>query len=269
MTSALLPMVAWAGAGIAVLMTAVFLFARAVRNYSVVDAAWAYKFTPLVVWYALATPGVSARKAIVVALVAAWSLRLGTHLARRIWRAHPVEDRRYHALRQAWAPRLQARMFGFFQLQGVFSLLLSTPLLLAAANPNPFPGWLELAGMLLVLAGFAGEAVADSQLQRFKARTAGAGRVCRAGLWRYSRHPNYFFEWVVWLGFGVIALAAPGGWLGLGAPAAMLYLLLRVTGIPATEEAAVTAKGEAYREYQRTTSAFFPRPPRAVPPLRS
>jgi steroid 5-alpha reductase family enzyme len=108
------------------------------------------------------------------------------------------------------------------------------------------------------LAGLIGESAADWQLARFKATPGHAGRICQAGVWNYSRHPNYFFEWLVWCGFALVALAAPWGWLGLLSPALMLYTLLRVTGIPATEAAALARRGDAYREYQRTTSAFVP-----------
>ena len=115
-----------------------------------------------------------------------------------------------------------------------------------------------IGGIALWLIGLLGESLADRQLARFRADPANKGKVCRTGLWNYSRHPNYFFEWLVWVGYAVFALGSPWGWLGLLAPALMLHFLRNVTGIPMTEELSLKSKGDAYREYQRTTSAFVP-----------
>jgi steroid 5-alpha reductase family enzyme len=108
------------------------------------------------------------------------------------------------------------------------------------------------------LAAITGEALADAQLAAFKRDAANRGRVCEAGLWRYSRHPNYFFEWLIWVAYFVFAVGSPWGWVALIGPASILYLLLRVTGIPMTEEQSLRSRGDAYRRYQRTTSAFIP-----------
>lgn len=256
-------LIAWAG--LATLMAVTFFAARRLDNYGIVDAVWAWSFTPLVLWFATALPGAPARRLLLGALVALWSLRLGTHLARRIAAAHPREDRRYAALRTAWGPRLAVRMAGFFQLQALSVLVLAAPLFLAAADPAPRLGLPEIAGAILCLLALAGESVADFQLRRFQRRAAGARAVCRDGLWRYSRHPNYFFEWLVWVGFAVFALGSPFGGLGLIAPALMFHLLRHVTGVPPTEAASLAARGDAYRAYQQSTNAFFPGPPRPAP----
>jgi steroid 5-alpha reductase family enzyme len=195
-------------------------------------------------------------------MVTAWSLRLTVYLARRVAALHPEEDARYQDLRKAWAGRLDLRFFVFFQAQALAAVIFSAPHAIAAVDPTPDLGPLELSGIALWLCGLAGESLADYQLARFKADPGRRGQVCRAGLWNYSRHPNYFFEWLVWCGFAVFALGSPYGALGLVAPALMLYTLLKVTGIPATEEAAVKRRGDAYRAYQRTTSAFVPWFPR-------
>jgi steroid 5-alpha reductase family enzyme len=108
------------------------------------------------------------------------------------------------------------------------------------------------------LVAVAGEAIADAQLASFKRNPGDEGRVCDTGLWRYSRHPNYFFEWLVWVAYFVFALASPWGWIAAIGPASILFLLLRITGIPLTEQQAVRSKGDAYRRYQQTTSAFVP-----------
>jgi steroid 5-alpha reductase family enzyme len=118
--------------------------------------------------------------------------------------------------------------------------------------------WIEWTALGLWLIGIAGESVADYQLKQFKADPANKGKTCDAGLWNYSRHPNYFFEWLIWVSYFVFALGSPFGWVSLIAPLLMIYFLLKVTGIPATEEQALKTKGEAYRRYQQTTSAFIP-----------
>jgi len=256
-------------AGLLVLMTLTFLVGRAIRNYGIVDAVWSLQFIPLAAWYAWALDGDRARQLLLLVLVTVWSLRLGWHLATRIARAHPQEDRRYAALRAEWGSRADRRMFGFFLLQAAISLPLSLPILLAAADPAPLPDAGSLIGTAIVLLALLGEGIADAQLRRFKARTTRPGAICRDGLWGWSRHPNYFFEWLVWVGLSLFAVTAPWGALSLFAPALMLFLLLRVTGIPATEATAIASRGDAYRAYQRETSAFLPLPPRRHPSPQS
>jgi steroid 5-alpha reductase family enzyme len=173
--------------------------------------------------------------------------------------AHPVEDGRYRQLRERWAPHASRRFFWFFQLQAGLNLLLAGPLLVACANPAPAVHPLEWAGLVLWAVALAGESAADRQLAAFRHEPSNRGRTCRGGLWRYSRHPNYFFEWLHWWAYVLIGQAAPLTFLG---PVVMLAFLFRVTGIPYTERQALMTRGEAYREYQRTTSAFVPWPPR-------
>ena len=146
----------------------------------------------------------------------------------------------------------------FFELQALLVVVFSTPFLFAAFNSTPALSNVEIVGLALAAIGVLGEATADLQMQAFKRDPASRGRVCDVGLWGYSRHPNYFFESVVWWGFFIAALGSPYGWITVVCPLLMLYFLLRVTGIPLTEEYAVRSKGDAYREYQRTTSAFVP-----------
>ncbi len=123
-------------------------------------------------------------------------------------------------------------------------------------------GWLDALGALVLLTSVVGESIADRQLERFRADPANKGRVCRDGLWRYSRHPNYFFEWIHWLAY--VPLTAGTGWLPYMfiAPLILVLLIVFLTGIPPTEAQSLRSRGEAYREYQRTTSAFFPWFPR-------
>ena len=252
-------------AGLCLLFAALYLVARRIDNYGIVDIAWSYAFAALAAFYALAAPGWAVRKALITTMAVLWSLRLGTHLGRRVMGHHPVEDGRYGQLRKDWAAHFAAKMFGFFQLQAASVVLLGVAFLLVCLNPAPQLHPLEIAGVVLWLVALTGESLADRQLAAFKRDHAGKGRVCDAGLWRYSRHPNYFFEWLIWVAFFVFALTSPHGWVAGIGPAGILYLLLRVTGIPLTEEQSLRSKGEAYRRYQRATSAFVPWPPKKLP----
>ena len=195
-------------------------------------------------------------------LVTVWSVRLGVHLFVRVRSHHPVEDVRYARLRQEWGSATHQRMFGFFQLQGVLQLVLATPWIAVLLDTTPvatfqLSGW-SLTGLLVWVVGLAGESIADRQLARFRANPANRGQVCQSGLWNHSRHPNYFFEWMIWVAYAVFALGSPWGWIGLLSPLLMGHFLINVTGIPMTEALSVQSKGDAYREYQRTTSAFVP-----------
>ncbi len=247
-----------AAATVAAMMCLVFVFARRIRNYGVVDVAWSWAFIPVTGIYALLLEGDPSRQALVLTLVCGWSGRLGWHLYRRVAHEHPTEDGRYAQLRVEWGDATHSRMFWFYQLQGIVLTALSLPFLLIAANPTPTLAPVEWMGATLVLVALTGEAVADWQLDRFKADPSNRGRTCRRGLWGYSRHPNYFFEWLVWVGFFLTALGSPGGVFSVGSPTLILYFLLTKTGIPATEEQALRSRGDDYLEYQRTTSAFVP-----------
>lgn len=237
---------------------ALYLVARRIDNYGIVDIAWSYAFGALALGYALLGPGWPIRRALIATLALVWSARLGTHLAIRVIGHHPVEDGRYVQLRRDWADNFAAKMFGFFQMQAVSVVLLAAAFLVACLNPAPALHPLELAGAALWLLAISGEALADAQLAAFKRAASNKGKVCDIGLWRYSRHPNYFFEWLIWVAYFVFALASPWGWVAIIGPASILYLLLRVTGIPMTEEQSLRSRGDAYRRYQQTTSAFVP-----------
>ncbi|MBA4137423.1 MAG: hypothetical protein C0518_08930 [Opitutus sp.] len=240
-----------------------YVWARRLDNYGTVDVAWSYAFALTAGFYAWAGPGWGPRRAVIAALVGIWSLRLGTHLLRRVAAHHPVEDGRYVQLRRDWVGNFAPRMFGFFQLQAASVVFLSVPFLLPTLDSAPGFRLVEWTGLALWVLALLGETIADAQLAAFKRDPANRGRVCDAGLWRYSRHPNYFFEWLVWVAYALIAIASPWGWLALSAPLAILYLLLRVTGIPLTEEQSLRSKGDAYRRYQQRTSAFVPWFPRS------
>ncbi len=252
-------------AGLCLVFAGVYWLARRIDNYGIVDIAWSYAFAALALYYALLAPGWPARKALIASMAVLWSLRLGTHLYRRVMGHHPVEDGRYVQLRKDWAGVFASKMFGFFQLQAGSVVLLGVAFFIVSLNPSPWFHPLEIAGAMLWLLALAGESLADRQLAAFKHDPANRGKVCDAGLWRYSRHPNYFFEWLIWVAYFVVALASPFGWVAIIGPASILYLLLRVTGIPLTEEQSLRSRGDAYRRYQQTTSAFVPWFPKKLP----
>jgi steroid 5-alpha reductase family enzyme len=254
----LLPLLATATGALVLVFAAVFALARRIDNYGVVDVAWSYAFGAMAAFYALEGQGWPIRRALIATLVVVWSLRLGTHLAIRVRHHHPKEDGRYEQLRRDWAGHFAAKMFGFFQLQAVSVVLLGVTFALGAENPDPTLHPVEIVGAVLWLLAVTAEAIADRQLAMFK-KTAGANAgVCTVGLWRYSRHPNYFFEWLIWVAFFVFGLGSAWGWVGIIGPASILWLLLRVTGIPMTEAQSLRSRGDAYRRYQRSTSAFVP-----------
>jgi len=244
------------------IMVVVWFFARRMNNAGIVDIWWSYGFAPVAIFYGLFGSGQIMRNSLIAAMVCAWSLRLGTHLYRRVMSHHPQEDPRYAALRVQFPKHTWLMFFGFFQLQALLIGLLSVPIALACTNPAPGLGGWEIAGLALWLVGIGGEAVADTQLAFFRAALGNRGRVCDAGLWKYSRHPNYFFEWVIWIAYAVFALGAPWGWLGLISPLLMLLFLTCITGIPPSEAHSLASRGDAYRDYQRRTSPFIPWFPR-------
>jgi steroid 5-alpha reductase family enzyme len=211
------------------------------------------------------------RQWLVASLVVVWSLRLGGHIAIRT--VAGTDDPRYAALARQWGADAPRRMFFFLQNQGLGSIPLVLAIFVAAHVPLRSLRPQDYLGGVILLAGIAGEALADAQLRQFRTDPADKGKVCDAGLWRWSRHPNYFFEWLCWLVFPVIAISIddplgyPWGWASLLAPVMMYWILVHVTGVPPLEEQMLRSRGERYRAYQSRTSRFLPWPPRrgAIP----
>lgn len=248
---------------LALLMALLWLWQCRMGRGSVVDVAWALGVAALAIYQLLAIPESRRTRHLLVAiLIAVWALRLGGLLLWRI--CYLSEDGRYLAMNQKWGGMASWQMFLFYQFQAVGCLLFAWPFLLIARNTSD-PGMLDYVGLVLWLVGVTGGSVADIQLTRFRLGES-AGGVCQQGLWRYSRHPNYFFEWVHWCSYVLFGWAAPHGWLVILLPVTLLVLIFFVTGIPPTERQALATRGDAYRAYQQTTSAFFPLPrKRAVP----
>lgn len=246
------------------LMLVLWFVQRRTSDAGIVDVGWAYALAGAAIFGGLTGAGDVWQRVLIAALAGFWGIRLGTHiLTDRILSGD--EDGRYADLRGHFGTdKIQRVLFIFYQTQAFFVIVLCVPFLLAASNPEPL-GALQFAGLALFVGAKIGEWTADMQLKRFKRRSDTKGKTCREGLWRYSRHPNYFFEWLMWCAYAVIAFDAPYGWVGVAAPLFMLFLILKVTGIPPTERRAVKSRGEDYRKYQRTTSPFIPLPPKEDP----
>ncbi len=243
----------------AAIMLALWLRQRRTGNATAVDVAWAANLGILAVLYAATSDGLPARRLLVAVVAVAWSARLTWHLYADRIRGEKQEDRRYRDLRAGWGRHADRNFFIFYQAQALLDVVLSVPFLLASANGAPQLHPLEITGTLLLIVALAGETIADRQLARHRSDAARRGRTCRSGLWRYSRHPNYFFEWLHWFAYPLLAIGlGPTAWVAFLGPALMLVFLLKITGIPPTEQRALQSRGERYREYQQTTSAFFP-----------
>jgi steroid 5-alpha reductase family enzyme len=240
-------------------MTVLWLIQVRLGDASHVDAAWAIGIACLATMYALLADGDVGHRVVAAVLASAWGWRLGLYLLfDRV--LGKEEDGRYKALRSRWGPQANRKFFLLFQFQAVFVVFFSVPYLLISLDPSGLEA-LEWVGTGVWAVGNAGAITADRHLARWRANPANRGLTARTGLWAWSRHPNYFFEWVTWCGVALIATVAPWGWLAWIVPAALLFLLFRLTGIPATEAQALRGRVD-YAEYQRTTSVFVPLPPR-------
>jgi steroid 5-alpha reductase family enzyme len=266
MTVLYLEALAAIAASLSILMTMAWLVQQRTGNSGWVDTIWTFSVGVVGAGSALwpvAGASPNARQWLVAGLVAIWSLRLGLHIAVRS--AEIKDDPRYAAFVADWGRDAPRKMFLFLQNQGFGSIPLVFAIFLAARFPDPALRLQDYLGVLILFTGIAGEALADAQLKQFRERPANQGRVCDAGLWRWSRHPNYFFEWLGWLAYPVIAIAPDYGWgfASLLAPLFMYWILVHVTGIPPLEAQMLRSRGDRYRDYQSRTSAFFPLPPQA------
>jgi steroid 5-alpha reductase family enzyme len=250
----------------AILTASTFVWMVSVRreDASIADICWGLGFVLLTGLYSLLSPASTPRAWLVALLITLWGGRLSLHIHRRN-RGQP-EDARYRAMRALRGPTFWWRsLFTVFWLQGAILWFVALPLLVAvrAGRPAALTA-VDGLGLVLFAIGFGFEVVGDYQLNRFKADPANRGRVLDRGLWRYTRHPNYFGDATLWWGLYVIACATPGGWLTALSPALMTFLLMRVSGVPLLEDA-LTASKPGYQAYVRRTPAFFPgvpRPPR-------
>lgn len=244
-------------AGCAALFAGLWFVCHRIGNAGYVDVAWAFLIGVGVVVAALMLEGQLHRQVLVAVLGAVWAWRLAWHLLKRLY--GKAEDGRYAHMRSTFGDKAPLAFFVFFQMQALFVVLFLAPMVAALSMPGPL-GWRDALGVVVWLIAIGGELIADKQLADFKADPNEHGKVCKRGLWRYSRHPNYFFEWVHWFAYLAIGatLSTSIGYAAVAGPIVMLVFLVFVTGIPYTEMRAVQSKGEAYKQYQRETSAFVP-----------
>lgn len=264
--AALLPLqlVAVVWLSMAIVMYGLWRWQLRTGEADVVDLGWTVGLGGAAIVYAAGlSGGLAERRFLVAGLAVIWSGRLAYYLLERVRR--PGEDGRYTRLRAEWGGEAQRRLFHFFQIQALSVPILAVHFMLAMLNPAGSLRVWDLLGAAVVILSVAGETLADRQLDTWRSDPANRGKTCRHGLWRYSRHPNYFFEWLHWCGYVVIAIGAPWWPAMLIVPAIMYFLVRFVTGIPPTEAQAVRSRGEDYRRYQRTTNAFFPGRPRRDP----
>ena len=251
---------------LSILLAGAWLVQQRTGNSGWVDTIWTFALGLVgaagALWPIAGQPP-TIRQWLVAALVAIWSLRLGVHIAIRT--AGISDDPRYAAFAREWGSGAPRRMFIFLQNQALGTIPLAFAIFVAAHVPGETLRLQDFIGVAILLIAIAGEALADRELKRFREDPANKGRVCDVGLWRWSRHPNYFFEWFGWLAYPVIALSSdyPWGLATLLAPIFMYWILVYVTGIPPLEEQMLRSRGDRYRDYQLRTSRFFPLPPLA------
>jgi steroid 5-alpha reductase family enzyme len=257
-----------ASVGLMIIMTIAWAVHRKTKNAGWIDALWTFGTGLCASGAALAAvAGTPTQRQILVASFAMiWAVRLGTHIVRRNLKR--PDDPRYAAIHAGYGADADRRFFWFLQQQAWCGGILIAAIYVAAGRPGAGLTPQDLVGGAILIVALLGEALADRQLRRFGDVPANRGRVCDHGLWRFSRHPNYFFEWLGWLAYPIIAIDLGGayvwGWFALAAPALMYWLLVYVSGIPPLEEQMLASRGAAYASYRNRTNAFFPGPQRRV-----
>lgn len=247
-------LVLWAFA--ASIMLVFFLIQLRTRDATLVDVVWAGGLTFAACFYAATGTGDAGRRVLLAILGGSWGLRLAIYLIlRSIGRP---EDGRYAMLRKKWGDSAPRSFFFFYQAQASWVVLFAIPFLVVSRNDRQIWAWYDLVAVAIWIIAIAGEALADWQLNQFRADSSHQGKTCRRGLWKYSRHPNYFFEWLHWFTYVLLAIGLKWWWVSLSGPVVMLLFLYKVTGIPYTEKRALQSRGDDYRRYQESTSAFIP-----------
>ncbi|MFT4554285.1 MAG: steroid 5-alpha reductase family enzyme [Chlamydiales bacterium] len=230
------------------------------KEPAVVDIGWITSIGCTTWWMFYQVPSGGLRQWVLIFCVAFWSLRLVNLLVMRLRKGQ--KDQRYVELSSKWKSGLKWKYLILFQAQALSVALLVIPIAFSFLAPeSTWTSW-DTVGSLLYIIGITGELMADQQMVRFKSDLNNRKKVCNMGLWRYSRHPNYFFESLIWTSYAVISMNHPLGFIGWLSPGVIIISILKITGIPPTEQQLLVSKGDAYREYQRTTSMFIPMPPR-------
>jgi steroid 5-alpha reductase family enzyme len=252
--------------GLCAVMTVAWWIQQRSGRSGLVDAFWTFGVGGSAIVAALLplSGGVLVRQIFVAALAAIWSLRLGSHIVRR--NGMNGDDPRYRHMIEEWGADAPRGMFWFLQSQAAIGVVFALAIVVAAHNRAPGLRWQDFMGALIAFGAISGEGLADRELQRHRGDPKNVGAVCDVGLWRWSRHPNYFFEWLFWFAFPVIAIDTSGhnspGWFALAAPILMYWLLVHVSGIPPLEQHMERSRGAKFHAYQLRTSKFFPWPRR-------
>jgi steroid 5-alpha reductase family enzyme len=254
------------GAALSAVMAVAWQVQLTTGNTGWIDVFWTFGLGAVAIIISLVPlsgdPWPHARQIMVALLVAFWSLRLGWHI---VMRTRAVgDDPRYRQLIVQWGKDAKRQMFWQLQKQAAVSLVLALSIVLAGQNPYPRLQVQDLLTLTILTLAIVGESVADYQISRFRTDPGNRSAVCDVGLWKWSRHPNYFFEWLCWLAYPLIAIDLSGynpyGWLALLAPVCMYWVLVYVSGIPPLEEHMLRSRGAVFRAYQKRTRAFFPFP---------
>jgi len=259
-------LLAWGLLFMVVWMFALYLLHFKLKNAGIVDFGWAAGLAFLGVFYALKGDGYTPRRYLIGAMVLIWGGRLAWHILSDRILGGKEEDPRYTAIRESWKNYIGIKLFFYFEFQAILCVLLSVPFALLVIDPLQRITGYEWLSFCIWVVAMGGEAIADAQLKAFKSHPDNHGRVCEDGFWYHSRHPNYFFEWLVWMAYFVAAMATDYGAWTMYCPILMLYFLFKVTGIPLTEKHALESRGAEYAEYQKTTSAFVPWFKKSPPP---
>lgn len=254
---------AWALLVLLAMSALTWLASLYIRDVSIVDSVWSLFFLGALLTWWLSPIANGPRATVALVLVGLWALRLCGYLTWRNW-GHP-EDRRYQAIRARNQPNYELKSLVIvFALQALLAWWIALPILPVLKSSQPW-GWLDSLGATVFITGLILETMADAQMARFKAQPKGKDAVLNTGLWRYSRHPNYFGESVVWWGFYLMALGAGAPLWLVSSPLLINFLLVKVSGVPMLEQD-IAERRPAYRDYILSTSSFIPRPPRSLSP---
>ena len=252
----------WIAVGLTLAMALAWAVQRVTGSSGWIDTIWSFAVGVGGIAASVFAAGPLDRRIAAIVIIALWSARLGLHIGSRT--KGGGEDPRYAKFIEEWGDAAAWRLFLFLQVQAVAAFILVLVVYLAATNPAPFPRFSDICAILIAIVAISGEALSDAQLARFRKSPDAKTSVCEVGLWRYSRHPNYFFEWLGWCAWPLLAINLDGqfawGWLALLAPALMYGLLVHVSGIPPLEEHMLRSRGEKFRALQTRVNAFFPGP---------